>query len=587
VDMDKLKSLVNNFDNQEGGIIIVVTTDCTESIHCKCAPLDLDKGAEQTYMKIYDLTNTICQEEKIFKKEIVTYKKKLKELLASNYNKGLSSLALEHCLLYFCMFPRHHLVRWNLLVRMYEAEGIDIYNKDNEEHLKIFIDHHAVHVSKNGELKRCQFPVMMLNHISDESNSNNFFTSSCGSMDTPASDSRDPVRRHSLHQISGENDKLKLPEKREYRSLRTLAVFHTGSILNFSKLFKYKLLRVLDMRECPLSLTSNELRKICNLLLLKYLSLGGTVKDIPRDIAKLQWLETLAMKKTEIVCVPVELMELPRLKHLLGKFQLVQGDINKKKLRQLLKTDSLLQCLSGFVIGADSKEFGELMNRMKNLQKVKIWCDAKYWTGHVTAAIKRFTREDTQRTRSLSIECDSYPSEIVEFLEHHGTLTSLKLCGDLKILLGCQVDRPIVQVLELKKIGSLCLSGTNLSGTEIVSVLKHFLALIYLKLVEDKLGVIEIPVDSLYTLSQLRLVAVSNLHRVIISEDSVLRCLVSLDLLVNTQCDLSGIDINKLTKLKEITLYSDVPDKKGWQDKASMHKKSPNVLFIQRPNSSA
>ncbi|CAM0942653.1 unnamed protein product [Alopecurus aequalis] len=582
VDMEKLLAIINIFDNVEGGIIIVVTTDYTEPIHCKCTPLDLDKGDDQKYMRIHNLTNTICKDETIFREETGTHKQKLQELLVHNYNKSLSSPDLEHCLLYFCMFPRHHLVRWNLLINRYQAEGIDIGERDCElrRSLEIFINHHAVHVSENGEVKRCQFPVMMLNHISCESNSSNFLTSSCGSMDRPTSDLGNPVRRLSLHQIIGEDDTLSLPDASVYRHLRTLAVFHTGSIDNISKLSRYRLLRVLDMKECPVILTNNQLKKICNLLLLKYLSLGDTIDQVPREIAKLQLLQTLAMTKKKTVCVPVEVMELPQLKHLLGKFQLYKRDITKRKLKQLLKTPSQLQSLSGFVIG-HSKEFGQLMSRMKKLRKVKIWCDAGKLTGIVIDTINKFSKEVLAGIRSLSIECNEYPSEIVKCLEQHGFLTSLKLRGDLKTHLDVQVDRPIIG---LQGIKVLCLSETNLSGHEIVRLVTLFRSLEYLKLVEDNLGELKIPAGCLYTLRRLCLVAVSKLDRIIISEDSVLCFLVSLHMFVNTQCDLSGIDIDKLKKLEEITLYSDVAGQREWQRKASSSINNLKVLFIQRPN---
>ncbi|CAM0942654.1 unnamed protein product [Alopecurus aequalis] len=464
----------------------------------------------------------------------------------------------------------------------YQAEGIDIGERDCElrRSLEIFINHHAVHVSENGEVKRCQFPVMMLNHISCESNSSNFLTSSCGSMDRPTSDLGNPVRRLSLHQIIGEDDTLSLPDASVYRHLRTLAVFHTGSIDNISKLSRYRLLRVLDMKECPVILTNNQLKKICNLLLLKYLSLGDTIDQVPREIAKLQLLQTLAMTKKKTVCVPVEVMELPQLKHLLGKFQLYKRDITKRKLKQLLKTPSQLQSLSGFVIG-HSKEFGQLMSRMKKLRKVKIWCDAGKLTGIVIDTINKFSKEVLAGIRSLSIECNEYPSEIVKCLEQHGFLTSLKLRGDLKTHLDVQVDRPIIG---LQGIKVLCLSETNLSGHEIVRLVTLFRSLEYLKLVEDNLGELKIPAGCLYTLRRLCLVAVSKLDRIIISEDSVLCFLVSLHMFVNTQCDLSGIDIDKLKKLEEITLYSDVAGQREWQRKASSSINNLKVLFIQRPN---
>lgn len=397
-----------------------------------------------------------------------------------------------------------------------------------------------------------------------------------------------PVRRLSIHPISAQNATLSLPDDRAVSHLRTLAVFHTGCIDKIKELYKYELLRVLDLKACT-ALTNEDLEKICNLLLLKYLSLGDNINEVPRDIAKLEWLDTLAMTKTQIVQVPVEAIELPQIKHLLGKFQLYKEDINKKKMKKLLSTKrekSKLERLSGFVI-VDGKEFLDLMRFMVNLKKVKIWCDAAKWTPDVTAGIKDFIGNDFSKNLSLSIECIKYPQEIVTCLQHPGTLTSLKLRGILKpeVHQGVQVNRPIIQGLELTGIKVLCLSQTNLSGAEIVPVLKFFRALEYLKLVEDNLGPLEIPAGCLYTLGRLCLVALNTLEGIIIREASVLPCLVSLHMLFKTQGDLSGIDIKQLSKLKEIALYSDVTDKKCWEEKAGSHQNNPKVLLIQRPNS--
>lgn len=593
VSAENLKSIIQHCGDEVDGNFIT-TTDYTKAIHCNCssvAPESSTSTAQYLMIKelmIKELTNKEYQQET--KKHI----KELQAMLVSNYRKSVSSLDLEQCLLYFCMFPHAHIVRWNLLLMRYLAEGIafDQPEKQTEgelcsplKYLKEFMDQHDVQpiqVSKNGGVKRCQLPVMMLNHISGESKSKSFFTLFCGSTDIHGLDAhgKDPVRRLSLHPKSAENGTLSLPSAGDVSRLRTLAVFHSGSLDKISELSKYELLRVLDLKECAVLVSKKHLKKICDLLLLKYLSLGDSIDEVPREIAKLQWLETLVMTKIQIVHVPMEVMELPRLKHLLGKFQLCKNDITPKKKKQLLSKASQLERLSGFVI-SDSGEFQQLMKYMKKLRKVKIWYDAENWTADVSTAIKGFIRKrhtlslDKLKKGSLSIDCKRYPIEFVESLKDPGTLTSLKLCGDLKTFLNFKGSK-------LTGIEELCLSGTNLSGNEIVRVVRLFRPLKCLKLVEDELCSLEIPADCLHGLQRLCLVGVRIMDEIKVHAESLV-CLVSLHMLFKTQGDLSGIDITRLEKLEEIALHSGVPQaiKEDWQKKASQHRKKPKVLFVQ------
>ncbi|KAI4976715.1 hypothetical protein ZWY2020_050322 [Hordeum vulgare] len=67
------------------------------------------------------------------------------------------------------------------------------------------------------------------------------------------------------------------------------------TVLDFSK---YELLRVLDLEKCD-DLKDDHIKGICNLLLLKYLSLGGSVTELPEDIVKLEHLEALDVRRTK------------------------------------------------------------------------------------------------------------------------------------------------------------------------------------------------------------------------------------------------------------------------------------------------
>ncbi|XP_037436875.1 disease resistance protein RGA4-like [Triticum dicoccoides] len=523
------------------------------------------------------------------------------ERIRRGNNEILSSPVVQDLLLYFCMFPRDHPVRRNPLIRRWLAEGLVFPQPETEsfsqdvaaKNLESLISRNVIQpiqVRNYGNVKRCQTFGMMLNSISSKSKSQNFITMLCGSGQTTE---RNPpgkeIRRLSLHLNGAANGPLNLPK--ELSRLHTLAVFpddanvsrHQAN-LNYAK---YKLLRVLDLKECA-DVKAEHVGKICDLLLLKYLSLGDSIDKVPRKIVKLKWLETLDMRRTQVVTLPIEVLQLPGLKHLLGKFQLVEGDCTQKKLEKLLSKDIELHRLSGFVTDK-SEGFAQLMSRMGKLRKVKIWCDSTADVTklvHVLGATKKFIGgglDMTRVDRSLSIDFQGCPTEcseqFMDSLKATGRLTSLKLRGKLTQLPQFRA--------KLNYIEELCLSKTSLSGDTILSSLSGLkMTLKYFKLVEDKLGHLVIKPEHFRSLKGLCLVGEQSLEDISI-QDEAMPYLVSLHILCEAQGDLPGIDITRMGRLKEVALHSGVQDtiKDGWQAAAMNHPNRPNVLFIHHANS--
>lgn len=487
-----------------------------------------------------------------------------------------------NCLLYFCMFPRDHHARRNPLIRRWIAEGLVRGEDDAVKYLKAFIDGKIINAtakSNNGMMKRCQPPGEILDFIYQQSSSTNFMMF-CDDM---ANLQAECARRLSLHPNKKTLDDMNLPD---FPHLHTLAVFHGSAnpdsyeaILEFGK---YEVLRVLDLKECA-PLSEGHLLAICKLLLLKYLSFQGGTDGLPSEIGKLAWLETLDMRGSETVTVHKEVLMMPRLKHLLGKFQLSRKDTFSWTIRdckttdvgKFLKQKSVLQTLSGFVTG-ERRGFPQLMILMRKLRKVKIWCKpnaSKANLDDISSAITKFVRDGIQEPgRSLSINFQECSGQFLNNLQVQGALTSLKLHGNLS-------EFPQF-VAQLSGVEELCLSSTALTWNVILSELSKLSILKYLKLVEDNLGHVEILPDHLRSLERICLVCKRNLD-ITIKADALPR-LVSLHIIFQDLGVVPGnprVEIKHMTNLQEVGLHSqvDLAIKQGWENAAEAHPNKPNV----------
>ncbi|KAF7099142.1 hypothetical protein CFC21_100823 [Triticum aestivum] len=256
---------------------------------------------------------------------------KLQQVLVNNYT-SLSGYPLRTSLLYTSLFPNGCPIRRNTLIRRWLAEGyVQCQYKRSDlevadENFRELVDRNIIRpidAGNNTKVKTCKTHGIMHEFMLHKSMSDNFVTSLRDQnrskfrhlfIQNPASGST--VGLNHQH-TSPASDSVSGGEKFRARSLTIFGNVEEAA----SDFCRCELLRVLDLQECN-DLEDDHLKDIHKLWHLKYLSLGATVSNLPRNIDKLHCLETLDLRKTKIEILPSEVIGLPHLAHLLGKFKL-------------------------------------------------------------------------------------------------------------------------------------------------------------------------------------------------------------------------------------------------------------------------
>ncbi|CAO2152406.1 unnamed protein product, partial [Urochloa humidicola] len=406
------------------------------------------------------------------------------QVLTHDY-ASLPSHALKACFLYFAMFPSDHPVRAKRLKRQWLAEGFlqptNLCSDPASENFEKLMNQNIiqpVNISNNTQVKTCKTYGMMHEFITLKSICENFITLFDGGELQPKQIRRISLHRNSITDGASLNIDLSL--------VRSLIVFGDAGndMLDFNK---YQLLRVLDLEDCT-NLQNDHLREVCNLLLLKYLSLGGNVTSLPKEIKQLKLLETLDLRRTNVKILPPEVILLPHLVHLFGKFDLSDKSMQDELQKFLASGKCKLQTLGGFLVD-ESGGFVELMEYMKKLRKVKIWCEPSATSTKLTTlqkAIQEFIHDEKDASndpRSLSLHFDGCSEDFMKNLKAPCYLRSLKLQGRLLELPGF--------VTALRQLRELCLRSTKMTAGLLTALtnLKH---LQYLKLIADELEEIHI-----------------------------------------------------------------------------------------------
>ncbi|CAN6226776.1 unnamed protein product [Urochloa humidicola] len=480
-----------------------------------------------------------------------------------SYN-NLPDSVHRSCLLSLSIFPQGHLIKRKSLIRRWIAEGLVVGDGSlsAEQVANVCFDDlidrniiEPVSIGINSKVKTVRVQEFLLEVIVNKSVCKNF--AALVRMDEPLHTSSCPVRRLSVH--GGTPESIRIAKAIGLNHVRSLTICRSVPL----DLRTCRLLRVLDMEGC-IQIDDSVLSAICGLVLLKYLSLRRTdVHRIPAAIRNLCDLETLDIRETRVGMLPLELLMLPRLAHLFGRFELPQelnDEKKRRKMQRFFEEKSRLETLSGFVVMADTTVF-----YMRLLRKLKIWCP------------------------------DSIRSDIfMPSTEISGPcmLSSIKLRGKLSRMPDF-ITRLAINLCELE------LSFTGLSLEEL-SVLQQLPRLLYLKLAEDSDGFrgdsFDVEWNGFPSLERLCFQA-PKLPRVHIRQGAM-RSLKSLHLLrpiymreydeqeMTSEIQESKIwGIEYLKNLNEVVLHASVSreELEAWKERARKHANRPKVTVQLLP----
>lgn len=528
------------------------------------------------------------------------------------------------CMLYLGIFPKGHQIKSENLMRRLMAEGLIV--NEGCKCVDVLVDRcivEPVQICNNSVVaKRCQVHGVVLEYIVQKSVAKNVVTLIQGREPVLKGSTEARVRRLSIQSSTKERfDEL----DEDKSALRSLTMFKTEP----TDLKMCKMLRILDLEGCN-GLDQGFLEGLSELLLLKYLNLRKTrINKLPTKIEKLQRLETLDIRETNVEILPMEVIMLPKLAYLFGKFQLPEVPNKEKeadKLYEFLKKKSALHTLSGFVTNKrQSPEHVILLAR--NLKKVKVWCnytcaDAPTWLfPHPELAKSSATASDRSSKRksnlcpprsvktclvskdhecpwnktkerrsnnmdfikllkmrvtpleSVSITSSTICTEFLGSLEGPCTISSIKLRGILNSLPDSNKLR------ELGRIKKLQLFSTGLNVKDL-SALQNLRGLEYLKLVEHDArlfcnGVFIVEKNGFESLKSLCIDA-PKVPKMQFKEGSM-KSLTSLYLLCPNSQMPSGIveGISHLAYLSEVILHSSM--QRAWEAMANGHPNRPCV----------
>ncbi|KAG2559374.1 hypothetical protein PVAP13_8NG301700 [Panicum virgatum] len=225
---------------------------------------------------------------------------------------------LKACLLYLTIFPEDYKIEKERLILRWIAEDF-VHCEDESQSLfelgesyfnellnRSLIQVADKHYFNDNIIVSCRVHDMVLELICSLSREESFVTTVLGDSRQSMPSSGSTVRRLSLQNTTW--------PKLEMSKLRSVTIFSLTITNMMPSLSCCHLLRVLDLEDCNLK-EHPSLRFVVNLFHLRYLSLAGTgySGELPVEVVKLQFLETLRLRGTEIEELPSSIVGLTQL----------------------------------------------------------------------------------------------------------------------------------------------------------------------------------------------------------------------------------------------------------------------------------
>jgi disease resistance protein RPM1 len=270
---------------------------------------------------------------------------------------------LKTCLLYLSTFPEDYEINKYRLIWKWMAEDFVQHEEGSlslfelgESYFNELLNRSLIQVADtglDGTPNSCRVHDMVLELICTLSREQSFVTIVPGKQSTPYSHSK--VRRLSLRNTTWPS--------MEMSKLRSLSMFSTAVVSSMQSVSSCHLLRVLDLQHCNLKDHPN-VTFVGNLFHLRFISLArtGYAGELPVEIGRLQFLQTLILSGTEIKELPSSIV---------GLRQLMFVAVDKStRLPNGLRCLKSLELLS--VATVDSVDVAEELGHMKQLRTLDV-----------------------------------------------------------------------------------------------------------------------------------------------------------------------------------------------------------------------
>uniref|UniRef100_A0ACD5ZXY1 Uncharacterized protein n=1 Tax=Avena sativa TaxID=4498 RepID=A0ACD5ZXY1_AVESA len=222
--------------------------------------------------------------------------------------------------------------------------------------------------SSNGKVKSFKFHDMILEYIVSKSSEENFITVVAGHWLIPTTSYK--VRRLSMQSSSSKHGSS--TKGMNLSQVRSLTAFGSKNQRLPFRSFNNGIIQMLDLEGWK-GLEQKHLNDICEMVVLKYLSLRRTeVSEIPSEIYKLEHLETLDIRETNVVALPKSFGRLKLLRSMLGGSKYPR---KTPKLPQGTNNEPMkgLRILSGIEITEGSVAAVASLHQLTGLRKLAIY----------------------------------------------------------------------------------------------------------------------------------------------------------------------------------------------------------------------